>query len=112
MAQQGSFGKPGIHQAMEGVDVVNSFANEAAFPKEILVSVGNSARVYIERRVRREDCGKTRLAGRLQVHARLWLQYGVTPFQLFAGAVEDGAIQGMRKGANQLSRRVPGKLRV
>ncbi len=84
VAQQRSFGKPGIHQAMEGVDVVNSFANEAAFPKQILISVGNSASVYIESRVRREDRGQTRLAGRLQVHARLWLQDGVTPFQRFA----------------------------
>src|SRR5487761_579483 len=97
---------------MEGVDVVNSFADEAAFPEEVLVSVRNGASVHIESCVRREDRGKTRFARRLKVHARLWLQDGVTAFQLFSRAVEHRAIQGMRKSTNQLSRRVPGKLRV
>src|SRR5579862_6999545 len=97
---------------MEGVDIVNSLADEAAFAEEILVRVGDSARVDIEGRVRREDGRETRLAGRLQVHAGLGLQNGITALQLFAGAVEDGAIQGMGQGADQLSRRIAGKLRV
>ena len=73
VAQQGSLGKPGIHETMEGVDIVNSLAHEAAFAKEILVCIGNSAGINVEGCIRREDSCEPRLPGRLQVYARLRL---------------------------------------
>ena len=97
---------------MKGVDIVNSLAHKAAFAEEILVGIGDGARIDVEGGIGREDGCQPRLSCRLQVHAGLRLQDGITALQLFPRRIEDRAIQGVRERADQFSRRVAGKLRV
>ena len=47
--------KSAIEHSMEGRNLINTFPGEDSFPEEILVCVGNGARVNIEASLARED---------------------------------------------------------
>ena len=73
VAQQYSFRKPGIHEPMKRVDIVDSLAHEAAFAEEMLLGIGDCAGIYVESSIRGEDGRQPRFPCRLQVHAGLRL---------------------------------------
>ena len=48
MAEDAVLGKAAVERALEGIDVVDALADERAFAEQVLVDVGDGARVRID----------------------------------------------------------------
>ena len=101
VAEHAVFGDAALEAAFEGGDLVDALADEDAAAEQVLVDVGNGARIDVDRHVAGEIAGERRardVLGR-DLHARLQDRVaGADPAGPF---VEARPVEGVRQGADQ-----------
>ena len=100
MAEQGIAGEALFEHGVEGRDFVDAFAGEAAFGVEVLIDVGDGARVDVEAGLAGVDVGHARLRGGVDADADARLQDAVAFGDDAAFGVDDGAIERVHHGAD------------
>ncbi len=103
VAEQCVVGHPAAQRPLECVDVVDAFADVAAFTKKVLIHIRHRSGVRVETDVSRkhERERRRRRADRADGDARL--KHGIAFGDTARAAVEAGAIQRVRKRADELA---------
>ena len=96
----------------EGIQIVDPFADERAFGKQILVHIRYDTGVRIDARIVRVQLGETRAVGTGQVDADPRLQDRIAIDDPAAVRIEDRPIERMGQRAHQLPRGVARQVRV
>jgi hypothetical protein len=112
VAQDPVLGKTSVQRLLEGVDVVNSLADERALVEQVLVDVGNRACVGVDPRlttVQSRVPGSSR-PGQARADARL--QDSVAADDELAVGIELRPVQRMRHRADELPGRLAGQFGV
>ncbi len=117
VTQDPVLGKAAGEGVLERVDVVDSLADERSLAEDVLVDVGDGARIGVDARVARMQPRVPRAtrAGQADAHARLQdsVSFGDRPAAAaLAVAAKAGPVQRVRHHADQLPRRIAGQLRV
>ena len=97
---------------LEGVDIVDSFADKRTFAKKILIHIGHRPRVRIDPRVAREKPDEPRAGGARQTYFHPRLQKAITFSDNLASGVELRPIQRMRHRCRELTGGVARQLGV
>ena len=106
VAEHGVLGEASLHGPLERIHVVDSFSDERAFPKDILIHVGHFPRVGIDARITGEKSHEPGTSGARQAHADSRLQDAVAFVDNLARGIEHRAVQRMGHRAHEL----PGSL--
>ncbi len=112
MAEDAVLRKPAPQRALERIHVVDALADERALVEEVLVDVGDGARVRVDAGVVRAELGIARAVGARQVYGHARLQDAVAVGHDLLALVVVRAVQGMRQRADELAGRVARQLRV
>ena len=97
-----------IHQRpLEGIHGIDALADERAIAEQILVNVGNCARVRVDPGIAAEQVGVGRARDTRQADADPWLQDGVTADDASLAGVELCHVQRVSEGADELARDIP-----
>ena len=104
VAEQGVAGEAAVEDAMDGVDLVDAFAGEAAFAVEILIGVGDGAGVDVESGFSGVDGGEAGAGGALDADADAGLQDAVTGDDDVFLRIDDGAIERMGESSDHAMR--------
>src|SRR5208283_6008580 len=80
MAQDPVLGKAPVECPLERIDIIYPLTNERAFVKEILINVGDGARIRVDARLTPEQVRVPRRVRALQTHGDEWLKDAV-PFR-------------------------------
>ena len=106
VAEDAVLGKAPSERALERIDVVDALADERAFAEQILVHVGNGARVRIDAGLARRTAARSASVGSCATRGEML----TAMTRLRAIAVL--AIQRVRHRADELARRIARQLRV
>ena len=112
VTEQGVVGHDVVQGALEGGDVVDALADERPAPEQILVDVGDRARVRIEAGGGREQGREARAAGAQRADLDARLQDRVALDDPVRGRIELGAVERVGERPGQLLRRVARQIGV
>ena len=107
MAEYPILGKTIFKRLFERVDVVYALADERAFAQQILIDVGNRARIRVDPRFTRSEPLIFRQPSTRQGHAHTRLQDAISLNDTLFVFVVVWSIQGMIHGGYTLPRRIP-----
>ena len=104
--QDGVFRQPAFQRALEGIDVIDALAGEAALAREVLVKVRDSEDVRVKSPVGREDALEDRGLGPRRQRRRDARLHDAVAADHNAVLAVDGAVHGMLHLAHQRADRV------
>src|SRR5436305_2097659 len=105
-------GETAIEHAVKRVHLIDTLAGENALAVEVLVDVGYRTSVDVEAGLAGIDVGQTRTAGALHAYANTRLENAIAGGNNVSDRIDDGAIQGMRHGADHALGGTAGQLSV
>ena len=102
MTEQGIAREAPVEHAMHRIHFIDAFAGEDAFSVQVLIHVGNGARINIETGFSRIQAGQAGTGGALHAHSHPRLQNAVAGHHdvLFRIGIDDRLVQGMRHRAD------------
>ena len=112
MAQDPVFGEASAQRPLEGVDFVDTFADEGTFAEHILVDVGDGAGIRIDTRLAPEQLRVPGPVRARQAHGHAGLKDAVPRDNALFAFVVLRTIQRVRHGSHELPRRVARELRI
>src|ERR1035441_5501969 len=104
MTKNGVLRKASGHGTLEGIHIVNAFADKRAFAENILIHVGHFPRVRINARIAGKQPDKPRTSGAGQTHADARLENAVAFANNPTRVVEHRTVRRMGHRADELTR--------
>ena len=112
MAEDAVLGKAPVERPLERIDVVDPLANERAFAEQVLVDIGDGARIRVDARLTPEQSRIPRPVRAGQAHGHARLQDAVPLSDALLAFVVPRTIQRVRHGSHKLPRRIARQLRI
>ena len=97
---------------LEGIDVVDSLADERSFSEHVLVDIRDRARIGVDARLAPIQARIARAVGRREADRHARLQDAVARADAPFRGIVAGAIQRVRHGADEFARRIARQLRI
>ena len=112
VAEDPVLGETSFERPLEGINLVDALADERAFAEQVLVNIGNSARIGIDAGLASAHCRIPRTVHAGQAHGDPWLEDAVSLADTLLVFVVSRTIQRVRHGAHKLPRRIARQLRI
>ena len=94
-----------VHAALEGIHIVNAFANVAPLAEQVLVGIGDGQRIQIQPGISGEEAREPGMIGASGVNLHARLQNGVTGNNLPGCFIEYSPVKRMGQRAGQTAGR-------
>ncbi|MNP20572.1 hypothetical protein D3C76_1131480 [compost metagenome] len=104
MAQDAVVGQAALECLFEGVDCIDSLANERTALKQVLINIRDGTGIGVDTRIAAKQAGVGRACRAGQADPHAWLKDGVTADDLPALFIEHGMVQGVHHGTDALTR--------
>ena len=112
VAEDPVLGKAPVECPLERIDIIDPLADERAFVKEVLVNVGDGARIRVDARLTPEQVRVPRPVRARQTHGDAWLKDAVPLRDTLFVLVVPRTIERVRHGSHKLPRGIARQLRI
>ena len=112
VAEDPVLGKASLERLLERIDIIDPLADEGAFTEQVLVNIGDGARVRIDARLAPAQPRIPRPVRARQAHGHARLKDAIPLSDTLPVFVVPRAIQRVRHGSHKLPRRIARQLRI